>query len=97
MSNEYLREWYKNNKDKHLEYCREKIACECGKSIARNSMSNHRKSKKHMKFVEDQKANQIDLKTIQYQTNKYIAALEESGQITDSCKILFIFDATKPS
>jgi hypothetical protein len=40
------------NKDKIKEYQLEKITCECGSTLSRGNMPQHRKSKKHLKFLE---------------------------------------------
>jgi len=58
---------YYNNPEfrkKHLEYCSEKIKCECGAMICRNSFTHHRKTKKHqelLKLKENTEENQEEL------------------------------------
>jgi len=66
---EYSKEYYRQNPDKRKknnakyreqniykinEKAREKITCECGCVIRRDSLSKHRKSIKHQKWVESQ-------------------------------------------
>lgn len=50
---EYCKEWYKNNKDKHKEYIRTKIICDCGTECNRSSLSRHIKSKAHQEWEEN--------------------------------------------
>ncbi len=52
MTKEYQKKWYEKNKEKHLNYCKEKIDCECGKEISRNSATVHKKSEYHKKRLE---------------------------------------------
>lgn len=47
MDQKYYKIWYDKNKDNHNEYCRQRIVCECGKIISRNSKTQHLKSKIH--------------------------------------------------
>ena len=49
MGKEYRNQWYQKNKEKHLNYCKERIICECGKEISRNSSSKHKTSEHHKK------------------------------------------------
>ena len=48
--------YYYNNdadfKEKHKKKICEKVACECGSSVARGNLYNHRKTKKHNQFME---------------------------------------------
>lgn len=48
MNKEYNKEYYKNNKDKMLEYYSKKIECICGKIVSRGAYNKHRKSKLHL-------------------------------------------------
>ena len=48
------REYYENNKETVKAKAREKITCECGASVSRDSITRHRGTKKHQKFIEDQ-------------------------------------------
>jgi hypothetical protein len=50
--NEKLREHYQKNKDRINEKKKEKITCECGVKVPRRHLSEHRKTKKHLKFFE---------------------------------------------
>ena len=43
-------EWYENNKDKIAQQAAEKITCECGAIIRRDSLARHKKSKKHLNY-----------------------------------------------
>ena len=47
----YMKEWYIRNKDKHLQYCAQKISCTCGKSIRYSSLQRHLRSAYHKKRV----------------------------------------------
>lgn len=42
---------YENNRDKILEKRKEKITCECGSIVFKNNLSRHKKSKKHINFI----------------------------------------------
>ena len=43
--------FYQKNKDNILERMSEKIICECGCSTTRGTITRHRKSKKHIKLI----------------------------------------------
>ncbi len=46
---QYLKDWYKDNKDKYLNHLKEKIDCKvCGIQISRSSQYRHNSSKKHL-------------------------------------------------
>jgi len=45
-------EYYAKNKDKITEKKKEKVQCECGSEVRRSDLSQHRKTKKHQKWVE---------------------------------------------
>ena len=55
---EYSKEYRENNKDKTNKYNREwgkmKITCECGSIITKNTKHKHKRSKKHIKFLNTQ-------------------------------------------
>lgn len=53
MGKDYRYEWYKKNKEKHLNYCKEKFKCECGKQVARSNASKHINTDYHKKKVEN--------------------------------------------
>ncbi len=46
---EYHKKYYRENKEKHKQYCRQKVTCaECGGEHTRSNTTNHRKTKKHL-------------------------------------------------
>jgi hypothetical protein len=49
--------WKEANPDKMKSYRKkwndEKIKCECGSSISRKHISTHKKTKKHLKYIEE--------------------------------------------
>ena len=45
--------YYKNNKEKIKQKASVKVQCECGVEMNRSSLSRHRKTKKHQKWVDD--------------------------------------------
>jgi len=47
----YAKNYYIENKEKISKKLGEKITCECGCIIARSSVSNHRKTPKHIKLM----------------------------------------------
>lgn len=54
----YNKQYYQNNKEYCDEYVRkireknkEKVDCECGCSVSKNGLWQHKKSMKHIKFV----------------------------------------------
>jgi hypothetical protein len=51
----YKKEYYVENIDKLKEYNKEKITCECGVLVRRYSLPRHRKSKKHLKLLQQKK------------------------------------------
>ena len=48
---EYYKQRYKKNKDKIKAQYSEKIKCECSAIVCRSSLSRHKKTKKHLLFV----------------------------------------------
>lgn len=40
-------------REKHLKYVMEKTNCQCGKMVARCNLGRHRKSKVHIKWMEE--------------------------------------------
>ena len=49
----YNEEYYQQNKEKNLQHMAEKVECEiCGCTIARSSISEHKRTKKHIKNLE---------------------------------------------
>lgn len=68
---EYQKEYNIKNKEKLSEYRKkyreenknmmsEKIICECGSEIARHSMTKHRKSQRHINYLNQTQANEND-------------------------------------
>jgi hypothetical protein len=62
--NEYNKKYYKENKEKSKKYyennkekLKEKITCECGSIISRENIAHHRKTKKHISFLDNMKRN----------------------------------------
>lgn len=58
----YYKDWYEKNKDKHLEYCREKIKCDCGLMVRRSNMTSHKKTQKHIEYIKDITKKYLSLK-----------------------------------
>ncbi len=51
--NEYHKIYYQKNKEKHKEYCRQKVVCEqCGATYQKSNTTNHRKTKKHIEALD---------------------------------------------
>jgi hypothetical protein len=48
----YMVEWYKKNKEKHLNKLKSKVVCECGASIASGNRLRHLTTPKHKKLIE---------------------------------------------
>tara|TARA_R110000787_G_scaffold158793_1_gene272659 strand:- start:16 stop:549 length:534 start_codon:yes stop_codon:yes gene_type:complete len=46
-------EYKTENKDKISEYYKQKVTCECGCTVSRYSLTRHKKSKKHLKLMEN--------------------------------------------
>lgn len=49
----YCKKWYEENRLRHLNYLKSKTQCECGLMVLRCSMFRHKKSKKHIKLIEN--------------------------------------------
>ena len=49
---EYIKEWRENNKGKIAERKSQKIACNCGCSIARSNLAKHKRTTKHQKLMQ---------------------------------------------
>ena len=41
-------------KERHLNYCKQKVECSCGKSVSRANMTHHKKTKKHQNILQQQ-------------------------------------------
>lgn len=54
MSGKTFRDYYANEefKQRHLARMKEKIDCECGKSVSRSNLSAHKKTKKHLRNIQ---------------------------------------------
>ena len=50
---EKQKQHYTVNKEKLLEHMKQKITCECGCIVSRTNLSPHKKTKKHMKLMEN--------------------------------------------
>ena len=48
---EYNAAYYQKNKDKIIKRLREKITCTCGRTICKNSLKSHLKTKIHTKYL----------------------------------------------
>ena len=51
---EQSKKYYEKNKDKLMEKGKVKITCECGSVVSKYNLCNHRKTKKHHKWLETQ-------------------------------------------
>jgi len=51
--NQKHKEWYENNKEEINEKRKEKITCECGIILRKDSMPDHRKSNKHQEWLKN--------------------------------------------
>ena len=64
--NKYNKQWRTNNDEYNKEYKKEKIACDCGCIVARSDLAKHKRTQKHIEFIElvqnkdNIKANTID-------------------------------------
>jgi len=47
----YCREWYKNNKQRHIQYVCEYLTCECGKVVQRSNMARHLRTPIHKRLI----------------------------------------------
>jgi len=54
-----FKDYYQNDefKEKHLEYIKEKIKCECGSDVSRVSLARHKRSNMHIKNMNNLKTN----------------------------------------
>lgn len=50
---EYMRKYYEKNKEKYKEQRKEKILCECGCVVRRDSIARHKKTDKHEKLMQN--------------------------------------------
>ena len=54
-ANKRSKEWLINNKEKRKNYKQIKITCECGSFITKCNLVQHKRSKKHIAYVANQK------------------------------------------
>lgn len=47
--------WYTQNKEKHLAYCSAPVVCECNATVNRCNLAKHKRTKKHIKAMTDVK------------------------------------------
>ena len=59
-------------KKRHLNYIKEKIVCQCGKTVARSNLSGHRKTQVHLDAFKSKSSHEEEINEI---TKKYIEAL----------------------
>jgi hypothetical protein len=52
---QYCKEWYEKNKERHHAYINTKILCDCGSEIARCGLARHFKSIKHLEWERKEK------------------------------------------
>ncbi len=50
---EKWKQYYDNNKDRLNDRKREKITCECGSTVRKDTLARHKRSKKHQRWVEE--------------------------------------------
>ena len=48
---EYNAAYYQKNKDKIIKRLSEKVTCTCGRTVGKNSLNNHLKTKIHAKYL----------------------------------------------
>jgi len=51
--NEYQRGYFQANKEKMQHYNRERVVCECGCILQRGHLSRHKRTAKHIEFIEE--------------------------------------------
>lgn len=70
---QYCKEWYQKNKDKHLQYCKERVMCECGKLITRTNLPRHKLNNSHKKRIdklEKDKSNDKNIDELLQEVNR---------------------------
>ena len=55
VNKEKIKEWQKVNKEKLKKWQKEKIECDCGSIVGKNMFTRHKKTKKHLEHLEDEK------------------------------------------
>ena len=81
MSSDFSKKYYANDeyKAKHNAYMSEKVACECGVITARANMSHHRKTKYHLKKMDEyNKADSIQRIKAEYEKELNFISTEYS-------------------
>jgi hypothetical protein len=53
----YRKQYYEQNKDTILTKQKEKITCECGSTINKSYISEHRKTQKHINYINSKSQN----------------------------------------
>ena len=48
---EYNADYYQKNKDKIIKRLTEKVTCTCGRTVGKNSLKSHLKTKIHAKYL----------------------------------------------
>ena len=48
----YNKKYYEKHRTKILKYLQQKVKCKCGASVARSNLTNHLKTIKHKKLLE---------------------------------------------
>ena len=82
--NQHAKDYYEKNRDKINARKREKITCECGTEVARNSLPRHLTRKSHQKAME----------LIADTKNKIKSEIAKTGTLTDKT-ILDIINGIK--
>lgn len=49
--NTYFVNWYAKNKERHLNYMKQKVECDCGSVTSMNNIERHYKTKKHQEWA----------------------------------------------
>ena len=74
-----FKEYYQNPefRERHLNYLKEKVVCECGKTVMRCNKTRHKKSKKHQEAVNKPASDvQNELKKMKHQIRKLVKKLK---------------------
>ena len=73
-----FKDYYSNPewKEKHLSYMKEKVVCDCGKSVCRANMSTHKKSHIHIKKMDEINGDPVYRETLKMLADTYKEAIE---------------------
>ena len=52
---EYMKQYQQNNREELSEYYKQKMTCVCGSTVSKRNLSTHKKSKKHIDYMNSQK------------------------------------------